>query len=56
MLGFLTANIGTIVVAAVLAVIMFFAVRSVIKGKKKGRCSCGGNCGSCAMGSVCHKK
>ena len=56
MLEFLSANIGTIIVAAILLVIVFFAVRAIVREKKKGQCSCGCNCGSCAMSGVCHKK
>ncbi|MBS4959220.1 MAG: FeoB-associated Cys-rich membrane protein [Clostridiales bacterium] len=38
-------SIGTIVVFLLLCVIVFFALRSIIR--KKGSCSCGGSCESC---------
>ncbi|MBP5250732.1 MAG: FeoB-associated Cys-rich membrane protein [Lachnospiraceae bacterium] len=56
MIGFITENIGTIIVSLILIAVVFFAVRSMIRSKKKGQCSCGGNCGSCSMGCACHKK
>lgn len=43
---FLKDNIGSIVAGAIVALIIFFAVRSVIKSHKKGGCSCG--CSSCS--------
>lgn len=53
----ITANIGTIVVGAALAVVLFFVIRSMVKKtKKNGFCSCGcdncsGNCAHCAAAS-----
>ena len=39
---------GTAVVCIILAVIVFFAVRSIIKKRKSGGCSCGcSDCSSC---------
>lgn len=38
---------GTVVVLAVLAAAVFFAARSLIKGRKGKGSSCGGDCGSC---------
>ncbi len=43
-------NIWDIVACAVLAAVVFLAVRSVIKQKKKGGC-----CGDCSRCSACHK-
>ena len=53
---FIRENIGTIVVAAILLVVVAFAVRSIIVSKKRGKCSCGCDCGSCAMSTTCHEK
>ena len=39
-------NIGTIIVLVILAVIVFFAVRSIYKQKKNGSC-CSGDCSKC---------
>ena len=38
---------------AVIAVCTFFAVRSIIRRKKKGGCACSGACSAC---SGCDKK
>lgn len=43
----LTANLGTIMAALVLAVLVFFLVRSTLRDRKKGCGSCGG-CGGCS--------
>ncbi|MBQ8995454.1 MAG: FeoB-associated Cys-rich membrane protein [Oscillospiraceae bacterium] len=43
-------NLGSIVVGLVLAVILFFAFRSVIRQRKNGGCNCGMSgcdCGCC---------
>ena len=55
MIEFLVNNIGTIVIAAMVLAVLCFAVRSIIKDKKKGQCSCGGNCGSCGMNCAYRK-
>lgn len=54
MLGWIMANIGTILIVLVLTVMVVLIVRSLIKDRKQGKSSCGGNCGHCPMGGVCH--
>ena len=49
MFGSVEINIGTIVIALILIAAVVFAVRSIVMQKKKGRCSCGCDCGSCPM-------
>jgi len=44
-----TIIIGLIILAAFVAVIV-----SSVRNRKKGKCTCGGSCGSCGMN--CHKK
>ncbi|MCQ2450368.1 MAG: FeoB-associated Cys-rich membrane protein [Clostridia bacterium] len=45
---------GTTVVAVIIAIILFFAVRKIVKDKKSGKnCSCG--CEGCAYKDNCHK-
>ena len=53
---FLKENIGTVIVAVVLLAVVILAVRSIIVSRKKGRRSCGCDCGSCAMSGTCHEK
>lgn len=38
---------GTIITLVVVAGLIGLAVRSIIKDKKSGKGSCGGNCGQC---------
>ncbi|HJA93193.1 MAG TPA: FeoB-associated Cys-rich membrane protein [Candidatus Eisenbergiella merdipullorum] len=47
MLTFLRENAGTIITALVLAGIVIFVVRVMIRDRKDGKRSCGGNCGAC---------
>ncbi len=43
----------TILILAALAAVVFFAIRSVIRDKRKGG-SCGCGCASCPMSGKCH--
>lgn len=56
MLTWLTENLGTILVTILLIVIVTAIIRNMIKDKKQGKVTCGGNCGACAMCEYCHKK
>ena len=53
----LAANMGTIVVGLILAVIVIWDIRKIISDRKKGIKSCGMNCagctGSCTNGGCC---
>jgi len=53
MLLWLQANLGTILVAAVLLAIVCAIVYSMRSTKKRGGTSCGGSCGSCAGCAGC---
>lgn len=54
---FIIANLGTIIVGLIVAVIVGLAVYSLAKNKKKGKssCGCGCGCGHCPNNSSCHK-
>jgi hypothetical protein len=54
MLSWIAANIGTIIICAVLGVIVACIIAGMIRDKKKGKSSCGGNCGHCPMGGSGH--
>ena len=56
MLEWLSNNLSTIVITLVLIVICGAIIRSMIRDKKSGKSSCGGNCGSCGGCSACHPK
>ena len=44
-------NFWDVLIIAVIAAAVFFAVRAVVKQKKKGQCSCG--CSGCPGGVNC---
>ncbi len=54
MLDFLRDNLGTIVLAAVLAAAVAWIVISIVRRKKKGEGGCGCSCGGCSMNGTCH--
>ncbi len=55
MLDWLANNIGTIVVTIILAAIVAVIVYRMVKDKKKGKSSCGCGCANCPMSGKCHK-
>lgn len=56
MLAWITENIGTILISAVLLLVVVLIIRKLVKDKKKGESSCGCNCAHCAMSGSCHQK
>ena len=54
MLHFLQANWITIVVLIVLALIVFLAIRKIVKDKKNGIGACGQKCANCPHSAQCH--
>jgi hypothetical protein len=55
MLLWLQANIGTIIVGAILLCVVGLSIRKLINDKRKGNSSCGCGCSNCAMKGKCHK-
>lgn len=55
MIEFLISNLGTIVVALVLAIVVGLIICKMYRDKKQGKSSCGCNCASCPMANECHK-
>ncbi len=55
MIAWLTENMATILVAAVLIAVIALVIVGMIKNKKKGRgaCSCGCDCGGCPQAGTC---
>ena len=49
MLTFLENNFATIIIAILLAVCIFLAIRRIIKNKKSGIGPCGQKCSECTM-------
>ena len=56
MFVWLIENLGTILVTLLLIVIVTMIILYLIREKKQGRSSCGGNCGHCSMCGTCHQK
>ena len=56
MLNGIMENAGTILVSILLAGLVTGIIVKLRKDKKRGKTSCGGNCGCCPMGGCCHKQ
>ena len=54
MFAWLAANIGTIIICAVLIGIVVLIIAAMVRNKKKGKSPCGCNCGHCPMSGSCH--
>ena len=53
MILWITQNIGTILITLFIAIIVTLIILSMIRDKKQGRSSCGGNCAHCNMCASC---
>ena len=56
MLSWIAANIGTIIVCAILGLVVAAVIVVMIRDKKKGKSPCGGSCRQCPMGGSCHNQ
>ena len=56
MLSWLAANGGTIGVAVLLLLVTGSIIAGLVHNHKKGKSSCGCNCGSCPKSGSCHPK
>ena len=54
MLTWLSANLGTILVLAVLLAVVGMILRKMIRDKRQGKTSCGCGCEGCALHGQCH--
>lgn len=54
MLEFLSENLATVAVAAVLAAIVILIVVRMVRDRKKGGCSFGSACSCCPNAGSCH--
>ncbi len=54
MISWISSNIGTLAVLAVVIVIAALIIIGMRRDKKKGRSSCGNNCAHCQMAGQCH--
>lgn len=56
MLTWISENMATIIICAVLLLIVAAILARLIRDKKKGRSSCGCGCANCPMNGSCHQK
>ncbi len=56
MLAWLSANLINIALVAVITLIVGLLIRGMIRDKKAGRSSCGGNCAGCASCVRCERE
>ncbi len=55
MLAWLSANLINIVLIAVIVLVVGLLIRGMVRDRKAGRRSCGGNCASCGACGGCSK-
>ena len=55
MLTWISENIGSLLICAVLVLIVVGIIVKFIKDRRKGKSSCGCNCSHGAMAGTCHK-
>ena len=56
MFAWISANLGTLIVCAVLLALVGWVIAGMIRRRRKGKTSCGCSCGSCPMHGTCHPK
>ncbi len=56
MLTWITENMATIIISAVLLATLAAVIVGMVRSKKKGKSSCGCGCANCAMSGECHSK
>ena len=54
MLNWITANLSTIVISAILLAIVTSISLHLIRQKKQGKSSCGAGCAHCTNAGCCH--
>lgn len=56
MLEFLTENLSTILIGAVILTVVALIIVKLARDRRKGKNSCGCGCENCPSACVCHKK
>ena len=54
MLTWLMENMATLIISFILLFMVAGVVVSMVRGKRKGKSSCGCGCSGCAMNGACH--
>ena len=55
MLNFLAANLGNIIVSAILILIVALVIANLVRKKKKGQTTCGCGCSNWPSAGICRK-
>ncbi|MCR5651051.1 MAG: FeoB-associated Cys-rich membrane protein [Lachnospiraceae bacterium] len=53
MTAWFIANLGTMIISLILIAVVVLIIRTMIRDKKRGISSCGGNCAHCKACSSC---
>ena len=56
MIAFLTENLGSLIVLAVLILTVSLIVGFHVRARRRGKGGCGCGCSGCPMADKCHKK
>ena len=56
MFEWISENIATILICAVLLAVVAFIIAGMVRDRKKGKSSCGCGCAKCPMSGSCHSK
>lgn len=56
MFAWIMENVATIIISAILMVAVAAIITGMVRGKKKGKSSCGCGCEGCVMNGSCHPK
>lgn len=56
MWNWIVNNYVTIIALAGVLLLVGASIAVLIRDKRKGKSSCGGNCANCPMGCSCHKE
>lgn len=54
MLAWITENIATIIICAVLIAVVAAIITGMVRNRKKGKSACGCGCAECPMSDTCH--
>lgn len=55
MLAWLSENLATVIICALLIAAVTAIIVNMVKNKKKGKASCGCGCSNCPMSGSCNK-
>lgn len=47
--------LATIIISLILILVVVLAISSIVRDKKQGKSTCGGNCAHCPSGGACHQ-